>query len=86
MTDFVAIKNGESPDAFADRVIGAIQKYSIADLFVRALVRPMSVPEGSPPDPLTQKKAMTRWLRVVSPVQARTAFRPSSSTRTRWPG
>jgi len=56
MTDFVAIKTGESPDAFADRVIGAIQKYSIADLFVRALVRPMSVPEGSPPDPLTQRK------------------------------
>jgi dihydropyrimidinase len=56
MTDFVAIRNGESPDAFADRVIGAIRKYSIADLFVRALVRPTSVPQGSPPDPLTQKK------------------------------
>ncbi len=56
MTDFVAIKNNEDPNAFADRVIGSIQKHSIADVFIRALVRPMSVPKGSPPDPLTQKK------------------------------
>jgi dihydropyrimidinase len=56
ITDFVAIKNNEAPDAFADRVIEAIQKYSIADVFVRALVRPISTPSGSPPDPLTQKK------------------------------
>jgi dihydropyrimidinase len=56
ITDFIAIKNDEDPNAFADRVIGAIHKYSIADVFIRALVRPMSVPKGSPPDPLTQKK------------------------------
>jgi len=56
LTDFIAIKDGETPDAFADRVTGSIQKYSIADVFIRALVRPMSTPKGSAPDPLTQKK------------------------------
>jgi dihydroorotase-like cyclic amidohydrolase len=56
ITDFVVMKNDEDPNAFADRVIEAINKYSIADVFIRALVRPMSVPKGRPPDPLTQKK------------------------------
>ncbi|MFO1249318.1 MAG: amidohydrolase family protein [Alphaproteobacteria bacterium] len=55
MTDFVAIKSGESPDAFADRVTTAINKYSIADMFIRALVRPTTMPPGSPRDPLTLK-------------------------------
>jgi dihydroorotase-like cyclic amidohydrolase len=56
MTDFIAIKNDEDPNAFADRVIGSIQKHSIADVFIRALVRPMSVPKEGCQDSLTQKK------------------------------
>jgi dihydropyrimidinase len=56
MTDFIAMRNDEDPNAFADRVIAAVNKYSIADVYIRALVRPISVPKGSAPDPLTQKK------------------------------
>ncbi len=48
--------NDEAPDAFADRVIGSIQRHAIADMFIRALVLPVETPPGSPPDPLTQKK------------------------------
>lgn len=56
ISNFVAMKNDEDPNAFADRVIKAIETYAIADVYPRALVLPLSTPEGAPPDPLTQKK------------------------------
>jgi dihydropyrimidinase len=54
--DFIAIKNDEDPNAYADKNIALIQKNSIADVYIHASVRPMDTPKGSPPDPLTQKK------------------------------
>ena len=39
VSDFIRIENNEDPDAYADRVIGAIQKYSIADMSVDPLKR-----------------------------------------------
>jgi dihydropyrimidinase len=56
ISNFVAMKNDEDPNAFADRVIKAIETYAIADVYPRALVLPLSTPKGAPPDPLTQKK------------------------------
>jgi len=56
ISDFVAMKNDEDPNAFADRVIKAIETHAIADVYPRALVLPVSTPKGTPPDPLTQKK------------------------------
>ncbi|OAI43338.1 hypothetical protein AYO42_01715 [Rhizomicrobium sp. SCGC AG-212-E05] len=56
MTDFITMKNDEDPNAFADRVIGSVNRNSIADVFIRARVMPVSVPKGSPPDPMTEKK------------------------------
>ena len=56
ISDFVAMKNDEDPNAFADRVIKAIETHAIADVYPRALVLPVSTPKGVPPDPLTQKK------------------------------
>jgi dihydropyrimidinase len=56
ISDFVAMKNDEDPNAFADRVIKAIESHAIADVYPRALVLPVSTPKGAPPDPLTQKK------------------------------
>ena len=56
ITDFISMENNEAPGAFADRVIGSIQRHAIADMFIRALVLPVDTPKGSPPDPLTQKK------------------------------
>lgn len=54
--DFVAIRKGEDPNAYADRNIALIRKNSIADVYIHASVRPMDTPVGSPPDPLTQKQ------------------------------
>jgi dihydropyrimidinase len=56
VSDFIRIENNEDPNAYADRVIGAIQKYSIADMFIHVSINPVSAPAGSPPDPLTQQK------------------------------
>jgi dihydropyrimidinase len=56
ISNFVAMKNDEDPNAFADRVIKAIETYAIADVYPRALVLPLSTSKGAPPDPLTQKK------------------------------
>jgi dihydropyrimidinase len=56
VSDFIRIENNEDPNAYADRVIGAIQKYSVADMFIHVSINPVSVPAGSPPDPLTQQK------------------------------
>ncbi len=55
VTDFITMTKDEDPNAFADRVIKAIEKNAIVDIFVRALVYPVNVPKGSPPDPFTQK-------------------------------
>jgi dihydropyrimidinase len=54
--DFIAIRNGEDPNEYADKNIALIKKNSIADVYIHASVRPMDTPAGSPPDPLTQKK------------------------------
>ena len=54
--DFIAIKNDEDPGAWADRNIALIRKYSLADVYMHASVNPVSVPAGSPPDPLTEQK------------------------------
>src|SRR5260370_17754812 len=67
VSDFIRIENNEDPNAYADRVIGAIQKYSIADMFIHVSINPVSVPAGSPPDPLTQPN--------TSAVVAARAFR-----------
>ena len=56
ISNFVAMKNDEDPNAFADRVIKAIETYAIADVYPRALVLPLSTPKGAPPDPMTQRK------------------------------
>jgi len=56
ISNFVAMKNDEDPNAFADRVIKSIETYAIADVYPRALVLPLSTPKGAPADPLTQKK------------------------------
>ena len=46
VSDFIRIENTEDPNAYADRVIGAIQKYSIADMFIHVSINPVSVPAG----------------------------------------
>ena len=56
ISNFIAMKSDEDPNAFADRVIKAIETHAIADVYPRALVLPVSTPKGAPPDPLTQKK------------------------------
>jgi len=56
MSNFIPMASDEDPNAFADRVIKSIETYAIADVYPRAIVRPMSTPKGAPPDPLTQKK------------------------------
>lgn len=53
--DFIAFKNDEDPNVYADRNIALIKKNSIADVYIHASVNPVDVPKGSPPDPLTQK-------------------------------
>src|SRR5260370_9627215 len=58
VSDFIRIENNEDPNAYADRVIGAIQKYSIADMFIHVSINPVSVPAGSPPDPLTPQNTL----------------------------
>jgi dihydropyrimidinase len=60
VTDFITMTKDEDPDAFADRVIKAIEKNAIVDIFVRALVYPENVPKGSPADPFTQKETFDR--------------------------
>jgi dihydropyrimidinase len=54
--DFIAIKNDEDPNAYAERNIALIQKNSIADVYIHASVNPVDTPKGTPPDPLTQRK------------------------------
>lgn len=54
--DFIALKNDEDPNVYADRNIALIQKNSIADVYIHASVNPVDVPKDSPPDPLTQRK------------------------------
>ncbi|MGI4877476.1 MAG: amidohydrolase family protein [Janthinobacterium lividum] len=54
--DFIALKNDEDPNVYADRNIALIRKNSIADVYIHASVNPVDVPKGSPPDPLTQRK------------------------------
>lgn len=54
--DFIAIKNDEDPNAYADRNIALIQKNAIADVYIHASVNPVDTPKGGPPDPLTQRK------------------------------
>jgi dihydropyrimidinase len=48
MSDFIRIENNEDPNAYADRVIGAIHKYSVADMFIHVSITPLSVPGGVP--------------------------------------
>jgi len=51
--DFIAIKNDEDPNAYADRNIAFIHKNSIADVYIHASIQPLDTPKGAPPDPLT---------------------------------
>ena len=60
ITDFITMNSDEDPNAFADRVTQSIEKNSIADIYVRALVYPVSVPKESPPDPFTQKETFDK--------------------------
>src|SRR5215470_6068486 len=53
VSDFIRIENNEDPNAYADRVMAAIQKDAIADTFIHVSINPVSVPAESPPDPLT---------------------------------
>ena len=49
--DFIAIKNDEDPNAYADRNIAFIHKNSIADVYIHASIQPLDTPKGAPPDP-----------------------------------
>lgn len=56
ISNFIPMASDEDPNAFADRVIKSLEARAIADVYPRPLVRPMTTPNGTPPDPLTQKK------------------------------
>src|SRR5258708_21748166 len=60
VSDFIRIENNEDPNAYADRVIAAIQKYAIADVFMHVSINPVSVPSGSPPGPVTPPPTLDR--------------------------
>src|SRR3569833_2452567 len=54
--DFIAIKNDEDPNAYADRNIAFIHKNSITDVYIHASNQPLDTPPDAPRDPLTLKK------------------------------
>lgn len=54
--DFIAIRNDEDPDAYADLNIGLISRNAVTDVYIHASVTPVDTPKGSPADPLTQRR------------------------------
>src|SRR5258708_38983473 len=64
VSDFIRIENNEDPNAYADRVIGAIQKDSIADMFIHVSINPVSVPAGEASRPLYPAQHRSHALRA----------------------
>lgn len=56
VSNFIPFKSDEDPNAYTDRIIGSINRHAIADVFIHASINPVSMPAGSPPDPLTEQK------------------------------